>query len=94
MADLPVDAPAFKSLYVNGERYWPARWPNGDPRYNLFPDSYSTDCSWGDDMSEADGISFTGGAFSDICPNESSTVEGLPCHRNNTHFPDSPCDFT
>ncbi len=39
VADLPADAPDFKSLYVDGNRYWPARWPNGDPRYNLFPDS-------------------------------------------------------
>jgi hypothetical protein len=39
VADLPPDAPDFKSMYVDGNRYWPARWPNGDPRYNLFPDS-------------------------------------------------------
>ena len=28
VADLPADTPDFKSLYVDGKRYWPARWPN------------------------------------------------------------------
>ena len=91
VADLPADAPMFKSLYVGGERYWPARFPNGDPRYNLFPDTYSTDCTWGKDMSEADGLSFTGGKLTDLCSDLGSVgVDSVPCHRNNTHFPDSP----
>jgi hypothetical protein len=90
VADLPPETPAFKSLYVGGERYWPARWPNGDPRFNLFPDSYSTDCTWGDDMSEADGVSFEGGKLTDLCADPGSQSAGVPCHRNLTHFPDSP----
>eukprot|EP01051_Picozoa_sp_SAG22_P005294 SAG22_NODE_310_length_12645_cov_20.450183_1_plen_405_part_00 len=90
VAELPADAPAFKSLYVGGARYWPARFPNGDPRYDLFPDTYSTDCIWGEDMSEADGLSFAGGAPTDLCSDPGSAVAGVPCHRNDTHFPDSP----
>ena len=90
VADLPADAPDFKSLYVDGNRYWPARWPNGDPRYNLFPDTYSTDCTWGNDMSEADGLSFKGGALTDLCPDAGSAEKGVACHRNNTVFADSP----
>ena len=91
VAELPASTPTFKSLYVGGERYWPARWPNGDPRYNLFPDTYSTDCTWGEDMSEADGESFTGGNLTDLCAEPGSvSAGGVPCHRNDTHFPDSP----
>jgi hypothetical protein len=90
VAELPPDTPPFKSLYVSGSRYWPARWPNGDPRYDLFPDSYSTDCVWGDDMAEADGLPFVGGSRTDLCSQPGSTSVGVPCYRNNTHFPDSP----
>ena len=42
-------------------------------------------------MSEADGLSFAGGELIDLCADRGSTaVGGVPCHRNDTHFPDSP----
>jgi hypothetical protein len=34
-------------VWVDQQRYWPARYPNGDPARCLFPDCYDTNCSWG-----------------------------------------------
>jgi len=58
-------------------RYQPARTPNGNPRWQLYPEGYSFDCAWGDDMEAADGISFNGGNLTDLC--QHGSVGLWPC---------------
>jgi hypothetical protein len=39
---------SFRSLYVAGRRYWPARYPNNpDPSRSLYPNGYSFNATWG-----------------------------------------------
>ena len=88
-AKLPYDSEPFKSLYVAGERYWPARFPNGNPYRDLYPSAHSFDCVYGDDLAGVDGKPWSGANLTDLCQ-AGGTAAGVECNRPNTHFPDSP----
>ena len=60
------------AVWVQGRRFWPARYPNGDPARCMAPDCYDSNCTWGADMPEPNGTYLT---------NVSQP------YRNNTHFP-------
>ena len=90
VAQLPPDTPSFRSIYVDGERFWPARYPNNpDARRNLYHFGYSFNATWGPPMTSADGLPFSGGSNTTLCA-ELDTIAGVACRRNNTAFPDSP----
>ena len=89
MASLPNGMDSFRALFVGDEPYRPARTPNANPRWQLYPDGYSFDCKWGDDMVAADGIPFTGGNLTDLCQ-QGNVVATKECNRDHTQFPDSP----
>lgn len=74
VADLGAiaDLGEASAVWVEGSRFWPARYPNGDPARCMAPDCYDTNCSWGPDMPEPNGTYLT---------NISQP------YRNNTHFP-------
>lgn len=67
-----TDQGEASALWVQGRRFWPARYPNGDPATCLAPNCYDTNCSWGENMPVPNGTYLT---------NLSQP------YRNNTQFP-------
>jgi hypothetical protein len=82
---------SFRSIYVSGQRYWPARYPNNpDPSRLLYPFGYTFNGTWGAAMKASDGHSLSGGKKVTLCQHDSPFVAGVNCSRPHTSFPASP----